>query len=335
MHIGKSYTISEFLYWTRRSIFWLLLLGTLPTVLYQVFDMKWLAVPWPVVGLLGTVTAFIIGFKNQQTYSRTWEARQIWGGAIGASRAWAMMARDFITDSDRSNEVIYRHFAWLTALRYQLRMEKSWETTYKSHNKEYKRLYRVPEHEIPIEKELSKYITIEELENISAKKNKAVQLLGIQSDVLKRLNREGLLEDFRFLAMHNLLREFSAHQGKCERIKNFPYPRQYATINTFFVKLFCFLLPFAMLGEFSNLDSAITGMLKGNMVWFVIPFSVLISWVFISLDQVGESTANPFEGNANDVPISQMSRNVEIDIREMLAETDLPPALQPEKNIVL
>ena len=60
-------------------------------------------------------------------------------------------------------------------------------------------------------------------------------------------------------------------------------------------------------------------------MWLVIPFGVLISWVFTSLDQVGESTENPFEGSANDVPISQMSRAVEIDIREMLAETDLPP----------
>ena len=71
------------------------------------------------------------------------------------------------------------------------------------------------------------------------------------------------------------------------------------------------------------------------MVWLVIPFSVLISWVFTSLEQVGESTENPFEGSANDVPISQMSRTVEIDIREMLGETDLPPALHPQNNIIL
>ncbi len=335
MHIGKSYTIAEFLFWTRRSILWLLLLATVPTVLYQVFDLKWLTVPWPVVALLGTATAFIVGFKNLQTYNRTWEARQTWGAAISASRAWTMMCRDFIKDPDRSKAVIYRHLAWLTALRYQLRKEKSWETTNRSHNQEYKRFYSIPENEIPVEKELAKYITPEELEYVLSKNNPAAQLLSLQSDVLKNLNEERLLEDFRFLAMHNALREFSGHQGKNERIKNFPYPRQYATVNTLFVKLFCLLLPFAMLGEFNSLNDSIGGILKGNMVWFVIPFSVLISWVYISLDQVGESTANPFEGNANDVPISQMSRNVEIDIREMLAEADLPPVLQPQNNIVL
>ena len=312
-----------------------MLLGTIPTVLYQVFDLKWLAIPWPVVALLGTATAFIVGFKNVQTYNRTWEARQIWGAAMSASRSWAMMCRDFIEDTNKSRVIIYRHFAWLTALRYQLRAARHWETTEKSHNREYKQFYTIPEKETPLEEELLKYITKDELENILPKNNKAVQLLSLQSIALKNLHAEGLLEHFRFLEMHSALRELSAHQGKSERIKNFPYPRQYATINNLFVKLFCILLPFALVGEFNHLNETVTGVLRGNMVWFVIPFSVLISWVYTSLEQVGESTENPFEGNPNDVPISQMSRAVEIDIREMLGETNLPTVLQPQNNIIL
>src|SRR4030095_14203313 len=183
--------------------------------------------------------------------------------------------------------------------------------------------------------ELLKYITKEELEKIRPKNNNAAQLLSLQSSALKKLYDEGILDNFRFMGMHNALMQFSDHQGKSERIKNFPYPRQYATINNFFINLFCILLPFALLGEFNKLNDAIAGVLKGNMVWFVIPFSVLISWVYTSLEQVGESTENPFEGSANDVPISQMSRAVEIDIREMLGETSLPPVLQPHNNIIL
>jgi len=335
MHAGKSYRLSEFLFWTRRNILWLLVLSTIPTVLYQVFELKWLTIPWPVVAMLGTATAFIVGFKNLQTYNRTWEARQIWGAAMSTSRSWAMMCRDFIPDPEKSRKIIYRHFAWLTALRYQLRTDRSWETTKKAHNREYKRFYTIPEKETPIEVELLKYMTKEELENILPKNNKAVYLLSLQSNALENLYTEGLLDNFRFMGMHTVIREFSDHQGKSERIKNFPYPRQYATINTLFIKLFCTLLPFALLGEFNDLNDSITGVLKGNMVWFVIPFSVLISWVYTSLEQVGESTENPFEGSANDVPISQMSRNVEIDIREMLNETDLPSPLEPMNNIIL
>lgn len=312
-----------------------MLAGTIPTVLYQYFDLKWISVPWPVVALIGTATAFVVGFKNIQTYNRTWEARQIWGAAMSASRSWAMMCRDFINDAGKSREIIYRHLAWLTALRYQLRSYRSWETTGKSYNTEYRKFYVIPEKETSLEKELLKYIANDELESIMSKTNKATQLLSLQSAALKNINSQGLLEDFRFLAMHTMLRELSGHQGKAERIKNFPYPRQYATINKLFVNLFCVLLPFALLGEFNNFNDTVTGVLNGGMVWFVIPFSVLISWIYTSLEQVGESTENPFEGSANDIPISQMSRAVEIDIREMLGETDLPPALQPQHDIVL
>ena len=168
-----------------------------------------------------------------------------------------------------------------------------------------------------------------------AKSNRATQLLGLQSTALKNLYEEGLLDNFRFMEMHGLLREFAGHQGKSERIKNFPYPRQYATVNNLLVKLFCILLPFALLGEFDALNKNIAGISWLNFTWMAIPFSALISWVYTSLEQVGESTENPFEGNANDVPISQMSRSVEIDIKEMLGEENLPAAIQPKNNIVL
>ena len=335
MHAGKSYKISEFLYWTRRSIFSLLLIDTIPTALYKVFDLKWLTIPWPVAALLGTAAAFIVGFKNVQTYNRTWEARQIWGTAISTSRSWAMMCRDFIEDTGRAREIIHRHFAWLTALRYQLRTGRSWETADKSYNREYQQFYAIPERQTLLEDELVKYITREELQNILTKNNKAVQLLSLQSNALKDLYKDGILDNFRFLGMHSMLREFSDHQGRSERIKNFPYPRQYAIISTIVVYLFCIMLPFALLGEFNHLNDNIAGVLRGYMVWLVIPFSVLISWIYTSLDQVGESTENPFEGNANDVPISQMSRAVEIDIREMLDDTDIPSPFPIQNNIIL
>ena len=335
MHSGKSYNLREFLLWTRRNMFWPLIVGTISTALYQLLDLKWLAIPWTVVALLGTATAFIVGFKNQQTYNRTWEARQIWGGAMGASRSWAIMCRDFMNNSDRSKELIYRQFAWLTALRYQLRVSKEWETTSKAHNREYNKYFTIPETETSLEEELAKYISKEELQYILTTKNKAGQLLSLQSKAVKEIYDMGLIDSYKFSDMHKAIRDFFEHQGKSERIKNFPYPRQYATINVLFVNLFCFLLPFGMLGEFDKLNEGMTGFLQGNMVWLVIPFSVLISWVYTSLEQVGESTENPFEGNANDVPISQMCRTAEIDIREMLGETDLPPALQPQNNIIL
>lgn len=335
MHAGTSYKFSEFLLWTRRNIYWLIAIGLVPTILYEVFNISWIALPWTVVALLGTATAFLVGFKNTQTYNRTWEARQIWGSILNVSRTWGVYSRDFINDKEKSKELIYRHFAWLTALRYQLRETRAWETASKSYNSEYQAFYTIPERESTLEEELKKYISDDELKYILSTKNRAVQLMSLQSKSIKDLYATNKLDGFQYAEMQACIKDFYEQQGKSERIKNFPYPRQFATINSLFVKLFCIMLPFSMLKDFDKLNESVEGLMQGNMVWLVVPFSVLISWVYTSLEQVGESTENPFEGSANDVPISQMSRTIEIDLREMLGETELPGALQPKNNIVL
>ncbi|MBL7780510.1 MAG: hypothetical protein JNM22_04775 [Saprospiraceae bacterium] len=335
MHTGTSYKISEFLIWTRRNFYWLLPIAIVPVALYQLLGWQWLAIPWTVVAMLGTATAFLVGFKNTQTYNRTWEARQIWGAILNSSRTWGVRCRDFIHDPEKSKELIYRHFAWLTALRYQMREPRAWESTTKPYNLEFSRYYTVPEKQTPLETELAQYISAEELQYILGTKNRAAQLMSLQSKTLRELADSGALDNFRFIEMQRSIQDLYDQQGRSERIKNFPYPRQFATINSFFIKLFCMLLPLGMLREFDKLNEHLTGPLQGCMVWLAVPCSVLVSWVFMSLEQVGESTENPFEGSANDVPISQMSRTIEIDLREMLGETELPAPLQPVNKIVL
>lgn len=338
MNTGSHYELKHFLPWTRAKIYRMLIISIIPTVLFYFFDWTWLAVPWVPVALLGTAAAFISGFKNTQTYNRTWEARQVYGAIINNSRAFGMMARDFIRASDPikqsslEREIIYRHFAWLTAMRFQLRETKSWENVKtKSYNREYLQYYSVPEWESTLEEELKPLLTAEELNYILSTKNRATQIIAQQSAQIKLLNEEGLLSDYNYVALENQLKELYDQQGKCERIKNFPYPRQFSSINLYFTNALCLLLPLGFLGEFSKLAEK-----SGDwIIWLTVPFSMLLGWVFLVLEQIGESTENPFEGNANDIPITQISRNIEIDLREMLGEGDLPPAIQPTNNILM
>src|SRR5580765_6644953 len=95
MHTGKSYKLSEFLDWTRRDIYVLIVLGAVPVAAYQIGNIKRLGIPPTVVAPLGTAIVFIGVFKNLQTYNRTWEALQIWGDIRSSSRAWGTMSRDF------------------------------------------------------------------------------------------------------------------------------------------------------------------------------------------------------------------------------------------------
>jgi len=249
------------------------------------------------------------------------------------------MVKDFITNKHASNAVsddelhrihqrlIYRHLAWLTALRFQLRQPRKWENMLKKSNREYREIYTIPEQETNLEDELEGFLSREEKEYILKKSNRATQIISQQSKDLRELLDKGLIEDFRHMEMENLLASFYDYQGKSERIKNFPYPRQFATINLHFVWLFIILVPFGMLPQFELLG-------KG-FAWLTIPFSALVSWVFHTMEKIGEATENPFEGGANDVPITSLSRTIEIDLREMIDETDIPDPLLPVNNILM
>jgi ion channel-forming bestrophin family protein len=53
------------------------------------------------------------------------------------------------------------------------------------------------------------------------------------------------------------------------------------------------------------------------------------------MELIGDYSENPFEGLGNDIPMLALCGAIEIDLREMLGETDLPPAIQPIENILL
>jgi ion channel-forming bestrophin family protein len=78
MHAGRHYSLRELIVWPRRETFVFLLLATVPTLLHIYLGWASLIIPWLPIALVGTAVAFLTGFKNSASYSRLWEARQIW-----------------------------------------------------------------------------------------------------------------------------------------------------------------------------------------------------------------------------------------------------------------
>ncbi len=118
MHAGRRYTLTQVVRWTRRDIYFFLILGAVPTALYHFLGWTWLTIPWVPIAIVGTAVAFIVGFKNNATYGRLWEARQIYGAIVNSSRSWGILARDLVADGEAARRLIHRHIAWLHALRY-------------------------------------------------------------------------------------------------------------------------------------------------------------------------------------------------------------------------
>ena len=338
MYIKRIYSIMGMMKWTRWETMLFFVIALIPTILFKVFELIWLQIPWTPIALVGTALAFVIGFQNNAAYGRIWEARKIWGGIVNTSRTWGMKIRAMVTNEYNSNPVsedalkneikilTYRHIAWMTALRHAMRQKKPWEVfmNHKS-NREYEGQMNIPERLNTLEDELKSYLSDKERKYVLSKGNKQTALLNLQSDHLKSLKEKGLVWEFSFLELENVLEELFTLQGKSERIKNFPYPRQYATIGHYFVWVFILLLPFGIIPEFDKIgQKLISGfpLIGQYFIWAAIPFSVIVSWIFHTMERIGRAGENPFEGTANDVPISTISRGIEIDLRQMFDEND-------------
>ncbi|OJJ19485.1 hypothetical protein BKI52_22010 [marine bacterium AO1-C] len=340
MYVDRIFKPINIIRFTLKQIVIFMVYASFITGLYYFFEFTWLKIPWVPLTLLGIGLAFYVGFKNNSAYDRTWEARKIWGGIVNTSRSWGAMVTGFITShfaQENTSEaeikathkrLIYRHIAWLYRLKRQLRTLKSWE-----HNRKVNQHYRKYIEELfpneDADKELQNFLSDEEVKKILSMKNSCTQLIHQQSEELKVLRAKGLIDDFRHMEMQGLITEFYTLQGKCERIKNFPLPRLYASLSIYFVYIFIFLLPMGLLSAYADTH------LPKYMVWGVVPFTALIGWIFWMMEGAGDYTENPFEALAFDIPMTSLTRTIEIDLREMLGETNLPAPISPKDGFVV
>lgn len=354
MLVKYRYSLRELFLWTRLELLFFFCYSMAIAYCFKVLQFSFLELPWTPVALIGTAVAFIVGFQNNAAYERIWEARKIWGGIVNTSRTWGMKSGDMIsnenTEQPLSESELYnikrtlvmRHIAWMTALRYNLRESKPWETMYRKRHRANVRLWAekiyVPEKNKTLSEKLSFYLSKNELDYVLTKKNKATAVLYLQSKHIKRLKDGGYLWKFAFLNLEDILEQLFTLQGKSERIKNFPYPRQYATISYIFVWIFIILLPFGIIPEFAKMETVLLAdfpLISNYFIWAAVPFCATVSWIFHTMKRIGIVGENPFEGSPNDVPISTISRGIEIDLRQMLDENlETIPEPYPETGHV-
>ncbi|MER8696599.1 hypothetical protein NKI77_27410 [Mesorhizobium opportunistum] len=330
MYVGRSYKLIDFALWSRRSVIYMVVVSGMAVAAYRLPGIAGFSVPWSVVLVLGTTVSLVAGFKNSQVFTRSGEALQAFTQITASSRVWSNFCRDFL-DAPTAKQLIYRHIAWMTALRFSLRRPMPWESMGKAANIEYMRRYRIREDKGSIADELRPLLA-EQADKVLKSSQPALALLEMQSVQVNALFKDAKLPPQIYVELTKLIRDLHDQQARSDRIKNNPYPRQYAIVSSMFVMIFCTLLPFGVVPVFAEMGK-LGGVLSTVGIWLTIPFSTLLGWAYMSLDQVGESSANPFEGNANDVPISQICRDIEIELRAGLGEVELPKPLLPVNDI--
>jgi putative membrane protein len=335
MYTKSTYNTKQMVIWTRYETMLFAAISIVWVSSFFFLDLDWLRIPWTPLALIGTAVAFVIGFQNNASYGRIWESRKIWGGIVNTSRTFGAFLQDMITNehalqkmseeelSSEMKTLIYRHIAWMTALRHAMRVLKPWETTSSQRTNSELGL-KPPERKSSLDEDLKPYLSAVDIDYIANKDNKQTALLYLQSHHLRALKEQGIIWEFSFLELEAQIKELFSLQGKSERIKNFPYPRHFATLNHYFMWVFILLLPLALIPQFADIGRGIKDaypVISKFFIWFSVPFYVAVAWVFHTMERIGKTGENPFEGTANDVPISTIARGIEIDLRQNLGES--------------
>lgn len=266
------------------------------TIAYFTFAPKLLEIELPMT-LFGTALALVLGFRDNSAYARWWEARSLWGLMINASRSLARQAITLIDDDPvkgkaLSREIVLRQIAYVHALRCVLRGQDP----------------------LP---EITPFLKADEIEELTGAKNIPNALLNTSARHLAHAN--GLTDSFRRVRIESTFVDIANAQGGMERIKRTPLPMHYRFLPQLFTRIFCVLLPIAIVSDLGILTPL---------------GSTLVGLMFIAALQIGDDLKDPFSNTVHDVPMSAMCKTVEIDLLQTLGES-APPALVPERGVLM
>ncbi len=319
MLVRRNLKWTVIFHYTWKSMLYYLVLAIVVYLLHNYFKVWELHIPFTAISAMSTALAIFLGFKTSNAYERWWEARQIWGALVNYSRAWARQVIIMVIPENMlevqevkalQHRMVYRHMAFVHALRVFLR---------KKHF--YNKLGQEEIYEEPNEySDTQAFLSPEEYEIFTHKQNPPNFLLELQGQDLRTAFNRGWLSDFRFVKLEDTLVEFNNIQGRSERIKNTPFPRQYSFFSRVFVFIHASLLPFVFVEELELAS---------------IPVSVIISFVFLCLDLIGERSEDPFENRLEDVPLTALSLTIETNLKEQWGDPAFPKKKYDPSGIVL
>lgn len=272
-----------------RRLLVLLIFDCTVAIVYSIFHHEWISLNGLPIAPLASALTIFLAFRTNAAYGRWWEARQLWGQQVNTSRALAVQFLTMLDDETEDphriplrNSLVLHHITFTHALRCHLRKQTA-----------------LPEVRTLLGEDAARELSIY--------KNLPAGLVLRMGSLLRQARNEGMLDSFRWTKINENLTVLTNIQGALERIKNTPLPRQFDYLPSILVDVFCWLLPL--------------GLVEGLGLMTPIA-SVLISFMFIAADLMSREISNPFENTIHDIPMTALSRTIELNLREQMEEID-------------
>ncbi|MDG4651734.1 bestrophin family ion channel [Chryseobacterium arthrosphaerae] len=158
---------------------------------------------------------------------------------------------------------------------------------------------------LPFSEKVQQYIVQHQIKAV----NIPNALLDAHSRQLKDIAVSQGLTDFQQMQLNDIITRLCDSMGKCERLKNTVFPRSYSVLVHILIYVFAVILPFGL--DDSQLAVEI-------LVTFLIPI------VFIAIEKTSIIMQDPFENRPVDTPVTSLAQTIEINIRQMIGEQNVP-----------
>jgi putative membrane protein len=260
-------------------------------------------IPISLVTVLGTSIALLLAFKLNQSYDRWWEARKIWGSIVNDSRMLVLQLLGFIAAEELKEQNIdslvrqmaYRQIGWCYSLGQSLRQQDPMAN-------------------------LDGLVAAHELSALKAQSNKPLYLLMRHRIDLRTLHQLDVLNDFQQIQVEGTIGRLGDSMGKAERIANTVFPVTYRKFLHFFIYIFLISLSIALVESIGVYE---------------IPLLMIIASTFFLIEKSARHLQDPFSNRPTDIAITTIARTIEINIRQLLLEKNIPKAIAPSGFYVM
>lgn len=252
-------------------------------------------IPLTIPAFLGTAISVILSFKLSQSYDRWWEARKIWGSIVNDSRNLVLQLQAFVNSPHPLiKRIVYRQIAWCYALGQSLRGKE------------------------PLAK-LDVYFEAEDRAVLDLHNNKPLAILQLNNRAIAQLRAEEEIDSFNHVQLNNTMVNLVNYMGMSERIKSTIFPVTYRIFLHMIIYVFIITLSIA---------------LRKTSGYLEIPLLLIISCFFFLLERTATHLQDPFSNKPTDTAMTAIATNIEINLRQLIGEQDVPSP-QPPKEFYL
>lgn len=249
-----------------------------------------------VVGL-NLALSLLLVFRTNTAHDRFWEGRKLWGKMVNVVRnavrgIWIYIGEQQPQDRQEKAAAMRLVAAFAVAMKLHLRRE-------------------------PMNSELESLVSPLQYRRLQNTNHGPLDIAFWIGDYLQRQYERGQLNVFQLTDLQNCIDEMVDVLGDCERILKTPVPLVYTIVLKTVTIAYFLISPLGMVGGLGWLTGLVTA---------------FVSFIYLSISEVGAEIEEPFGHDPNDLPLDFICDTIERNVEDLIQQAS---SSQPRQVINL